>query len=81
MPWIHTIQEPDARGLLRDIYSTAQARAGRVFEVVKLSSLNPELLEAWLGLYKVLMHGASPLARAQREAIAVVVSRINDCHY
>jgi AhpD family alkylhydroperoxidase len=27
------------------------------------------------------MHGPSPLSRAQREMLAVVVSRANDCHY
>jgi alkylhydroperoxidase family enzyme len=32
-------------------------------------------------LYGALMHGRSPLTRAQREMIAVVVSRTNGCHY
>lgn len=31
-------------------------------------------------LYGTLMHGGSPLTRAQREMLAVVVSRANDCH-
>jgi len=81
MPWIRTIPEDESSGLVQEIYDAARSRAGRVFEVVKLSSLNPELLRVWIDLYKTLMHGASPLSRAQREMIAVVVSQLNGCHY
>lgn len=81
MSSIRTIPEPEATGLLQEIYAAARERAGRIFEIVKLSSLNPEVLRAWIDLYKALMHGPSPLSRAQREMIAVVVSRLNDCHY
>ena len=32
-------------------------------------------------LYKTLMYGRSPLRRAQREMIALVVSAANHCKY
>jgi alkylhydroperoxidase family enzyme len=32
-------------------------------------------------LYRTSMYGPSPLSRAEREAIAVVVSAANDCFY
>jgi alkylhydroperoxidase family enzyme len=32
-------------------------------------------------LYPEIMFGASGLARQERELLAVVVSRENDCHY
>jgi alkylhydroperoxidase family enzyme len=32
-------------------------------------------------LYRTLMFGPSPLSRSEREAIAVEVSRTNECHY
>ena len=34
-----------------------------------------------LGLYREVMFGRSELSRADREFLAVVVSRANDCHY
>jgi alkylhydroperoxidase family enzyme len=44
-------------------------------------SLNPAALRAHLGLYRTIMYGDSPLARAEREAMAVAVAAVNDCHY
>ena len=42
---------------------------------------DPEIMKAEQSLYKTLMFGPSTLGRARREMIAIVVSRINDCHY
>jgi len=82
MPWIRTIAPGEATGLLKRIYDEALARAGKVFNVVRLQSLRPEVLDAGLALYKELMFSPkSPLSRAQREMIAVAVSRANECHY
>jgi alkylhydroperoxidase family enzyme len=44
-------------------------------------SLNPETLRASMELYRAVMFGRSELSRAERELLAVVVSRANDCHY
>jgi len=44
-------------------------------------SLNAEALDAHLRLYRTIMFGDSPLTRSEREAIAVAVSAVNDCHY
>lgn len=44
-------------------------------------SLNPAALDAHVRLYRTIMFGESPLTRVEREAIAVVVSTANDCHY
>jgi alkylhydroperoxidase family enzyme len=44
-------------------------------------SLNADALEAHERLYRTIMFGASPLARSEREAVAVAVSAANDCHY
>lgn len=49
--------------------------------VLASHSLNPEALRAHLHLYRTIMYGNSPLTRAEREAIAVIVSSANDCHY
>ena len=82
MAWIRTIPPAEAEGLLKQIYDEAVGRAGKVFNVLRLQSLRPEVLQAGMELYKALMLSpASPLSRAQREMIAVAVSRANDCHY
>ena len=44
-------------------------------------SLNPDALRAHVGLYRTIRFGPSPLTRPEREAIAVVVSAANNCHY
>lgn len=81
MAWIETVAEADAQGPLRGEYERAKRRAGRVFNILKVMSPSPPALEASIALYTTLMHGPSPLSRAQREAIAVVVSKTNRCHY
>ena len=81
MPWIKTVSDHEADGLLRKIYEAAVARAGRVFNAVRVMSVNVSTLRASLGLYQAVMLGKSPLSRAQRELLATVVSRVNGCHY
>jgi len=82
MPWIRTVPPDEASGRLRQIYDAAVRRAGRVFNVVRLQSLRPKVLDASMRLYLELMHShEGALTRAQREMIAVVVSATNGCHY
>ena len=82
MAWIRTIAPGEATGLLRRLYDEAIARAGKVFNVLRIQSLRPEVLEIGVQLYEELMFSPrSPLSRAQREMIAVAVSRANQCHY
>jgi alkylhydroperoxidase family enzyme len=49
--------------------------------VLDSHSLNPGALRAHLGLYRTIMFGQPGLSRVEREAIAVVVSAANGCHY
>jgi alkylhydroperoxidase family enzyme len=52
-----------------------------VDNVLKIHSLHPEGLHAHFAVYGAAMKGTATLPKADREMIAVVVSRINDCHY
>lgn len=81
MAWITLAPIAEATGLLKADYDAAIARAGRVWQIVKIKSLNPPVLKQSIALYSTLMHGRSPLSRAQREMLAVVVSKANDCDY
>jgi uncharacterized peroxidase-related enzyme len=82
MAWIRTVAPGEATGLLKRLYDEAVSRAGKVFNILRTQSLRPEVLRAGIALYQELMHSPrSPLSRAQREMIAVAVSRANGCHY
>ena len=81
MTFIRTIDLESATGLLKKIYDDAIRRAGKIWNILKLQSINPQTLRSSLGFYTTTMHSESALSRAQREMIAVVVSRANNCFY
>ncbi len=81
MAWIKTVAYEDAKGYLKKQYDEALDRAGRIWNVVRLMSLNPRALKASMDFYSTLLYGASPLSRSQREMLAVVVSATNHCVY
>lgn len=81
MPHIRLIDPEDADGLLAEEYEAAIARAGKVFNIVRSMSPNPEVLKASIEMYKAIMFGPSPLSRQERELLATVVSSENECYY
>lgn len=81
MAYIRLISESEAEGKLAGIYDAAQKRAGRIFNILKVQSQNADALQAMLDLYTAAVKGPSPLTREQREMLAVVTSRANECHY
>ena len=81
MAWIRRVEIADATGALRDEFDAAIARAGRVWNIVHVMSVNPPILRANMELYKAVMHAPSPITRRQRELVATVVSATLGCHY
>jgi len=81
MPYIHTISYDQADVHLKDTYDQIIKSRGKLADVHKIQSLNPEALMAHMELYMTIMFGRSPLKRYQREMIAVVVSALNRCEY
>ena len=81
MPWIEQIPVEEATGQLKKELNGAQARAGRVWNIVHIMSLNPMVMKANMDLYRCIMYGPSPLSRFQRELVATVVSGELDCFY
>jgi alkylhydroperoxidase family enzyme len=81
LAYIKLVEPSDATGSLKAQYDAAIARAGRVWNIVKTMSPNPPVLDASMRFYGSVMHLPSPLTRVQREMLAVVVSRTNDCFY
>lgn len=81
MAYIELVSDEAATGRLRKMYDTAIARAGRVFGIVRTMSPNPPVMEASMGMYMQVMKGPSKLSRKEREMLATVTSRANDCYY
>ena len=59
MAWIRTISEDEATGDLERQYKAAVKRAGKLFQIVKLQSLRPEIMRTFMVPYVKIMHGAS----------------------
>ena len=82
MPYIRQVSDAEAQGAAKRELDAARKRAGgRVWNIVRIMTPNPAALRASMSFYSALMFGESPLTRAQREMLAVVVSSANDCHY
>ena len=81
MPNIKVIPFEKATGKLRDIYDDLIEKRGKLAAVHTIQSLNPDTIIAHIELYMTIMFSQSPLTRAQREMIAVVVSAANGCEY
>lgn len=81
MAWINMIGPEEAAGELKAEYDQAVRRAGKVFNILKIQSLNPRTLRASMEIYLATMHSPSGLSRAERELLATVVSQLNHCFY
>jgi len=81
MSYIRCVSDEEATGLLARIYKAARKRAGRVFQILWIQSLEPDILRTSTLLYQSIMHAPGPLSRFEREAVAVIVSKTNGCHY
>ena len=81
MPWIEQVSVDEATGILKEEFDAALERAGRVWNIVHIMSLNPPAMQASMEMYKTLMFDESPLSRFQREMLATVVSAELACPY
>ncbi len=81
MPYIQTIQPDQASGELQEIYDRLVKSRGKIAEVHKIQSLNPQSIIGHMELYMTIMFGKSPLKRVHREMMAVIVSVANKCDY
>ena len=81
MPHIKQIPIERATGLVKRELEKAVRRAGRVWNIVGIMSLNGPVMKSSMELYGAAMFADSPLSRQQREMLATVVSVANACHY
>ena len=81
MSWIEEVDVSAAEGRLAEVYAELLEKRGKVANILQVHSLNPNAMASHLDLYTSIMFGRSGLSRAEREAIAVVVSATNECDY
>ena len=81
MSKIEVVNYEAAEGELKDIYDHLIKTRGKLADVHKIQSLNPPTILQHMDLYMGVMFGPSPLKRYQREMMAVVVSKANECEY
>ena len=81
MPWIPIVPRADANPALAAAYDAVSGARGTVANIMGVHSVHPEAMTAHLRLYAELMFAPSELTRAERETVAVAVSRANHCFY
>ncbi len=82
MPWIDAPHEDDwdeAFGQLKD--EVIDPKWGRVDWIMRIHALDLGSMAAHNVLYRQAMKGSATLRKVDREMIALVVSKVNDCHY
>ena len=81
MVWIPMIQEEKAEAELKEWYDKLREPWGGVDNIMKIHSLNINTLKGHFEIYLSAMKGTKNLSHKQREMIAVVVSKVNQCNY
>ncbi len=82
MAWIRIIDEEAAGSELKELYDQMiDPETGRVDEILRIHSLHSSGLAGHFALYQAVMSSTPGLRKAEREMIALVVSRLNNCHY
>jgi len=82
MSWIDTIPPEEADETLAELYERVlDPHTGRLDNIMRIHSLHPRGLLSHQELYEAVMRPTRTLRKAEREMIALVVSRINECHY
>ena len=81
MPWIKQVDSTKAEGKLKEVYSDLETSRGKISNIMKIQSLDPETMKNHLDMYLSIMFNNSSLNREERELIAVVVSSLNNCSY
>ncbi len=79
--WLRVPEPSELPGELKELMRAAEEKFGFVPHVLRALALRPDHLLAWWRFYDLLMRGEGKLSRAEREMIALVVSRLNDCEY
>ena len=82
MPWIDAPHEDewtgDAAALKDEVIDPTHRR---VDWIMRIHGLDAGSMNAHNVLYRQAMQGTASLRKVEREMVALVVSKTNDCHY
>lgn len=81
MAWINTEPEEISHELDELYEEVGDPADGKVDHIMGIHSLHPGGLRTHFELYREVMTGTATLRKVEREMIALVVSKANDCHY
>lgn len=81
MAFIKTIDESESTGELKKIYQELKQKRGKIANILKIHSLLPQTMTDHLQLYAHIMFNKSTIKREDKELIAVIISRLNNCNY
>lgn len=81
MAYIKVISESEADGKLKEVYQQISSARGKLSNIMKIHSLMPDTMIKHLDLYLSIMFSNSNLSREEKEILAVVVSKLNNCDY
>ena len=82
MAWIDAPHEDEWGEEFDDLKDeVTDSTYGRVDWILRIHALDQGSMNAHQVLYRQAMRSTATLRKVEREMIAVVVSKINDCHY
>ncbi|GAB4324089.1 MAG: hypothetical protein Kow0074_16770 [Candidatus Zixiibacteriota bacterium] len=81
MAFIGYISYSDGSPELQRLYREYGGRDRCPANIIRISGVNPRVMEGHVKLYRAIVTADSPLSRHRQEMIAVVVSALNKCHY
>lgn len=81
MPYLKVINENEASGELKKVYEQISSSRGKLSNIMKIHSLMPDTMIKHLELYLSIMFSKTNLSREEKEILAVVVSKNNNCDY
>ncbi len=65
MSWIQEVDVTDATGKLKQVYKDIEEKRGKIYNIMKIHSLNPDAMKDHMDLYLTLMFGSSGLSREE----------------
>ena len=82
MAWIKNVNVARWRGTLAELRNRViDPETGQADNIMTVHSLDAGSLRVHLDLYTQAMRATPTLPKVDREMIALVVSKINGCHY
>ena len=82
MSWIEEIDDSQWTGELKELRpAVSDPETGKVDNIMSVHSIDVGSMDAHLKLYEQAMRPTETLSKADREMIAIVVSKLNDCNY